>query len=1234
MTKILGLDLGTNSIGWALVEDTENGKSIIGMGSRIIPLDSNERDEFSKGNAISKNQNRTIKRTQRKLYHRYKLRRGALTKFLLEKEMFPGKELLGLEPLKLWGIRAKAVSEKISLPELGRVLYHLNQKRGYKSSRGEANMDKKDTEYVTEVKNRYQELKEAGLTIGQRFYKELEQDINYRMKSQVYPREAYEEEFDVIIKNQKNYYPEILTDEFVKKLRNEIIYYQRNLKSQKGLVGVCEFEGFWSKRKDGSDVFAGPKVAPRSSPIFQYSKIWESINTISIKNKFGEIYQIPSDKKHEIFEYLDDNERLTATELFKILGIKKGDGWYYNKQLERGIQGNLTKAAIKKVIGNQLNLISFKLHIDELPDNVYLYNRETGEVLKEEIKRLITNDIQKEPLYDLWHTIYSIKEQDECKKALQKKFDLNEHAADALAFIDFSRGGFGNKSAKAMRKIIPYLKEGYVYSDACTLAGYNHSGSLTKDENLKRILVEKIPILSKNSLRQPVVEKILNQMINLVNAIIDEYGKPDEIRIELARELKQSKDERNETFRALNKRERENELIRKRLENEYGIRATRKNVIKWRLFHEISGEDSKLNASCIYCGQPFGISDALKGNSVDVEHIIPKALLFDDSQSNKTLSHRHCNEAKKDQTAFDFMKQKGERELSAYIERVDKIFKDRLIGKAKRDKLLMPKDKIPKDFIQRQLRETQYISRKSKEILEQVCHHVWSTSGSVTEYLRRLWGWNDVLMNLQLPKYRDLGLTEWKEWESGNGRKHKQEVIKDWTKRNDHRHHAVDALVVACTRQGFIQRINNLSSQGIKAQMYADVEAVNMEFRESLSLLDKYLITQRPFTTLQVEEKTSEILVSFKPGKKVATLGRRKIRVKGKPKIVQSGIIVPRGSLSEESVYGCILMLQRDYNTGEVVKHPLKYVFNNPHLIFKPYIKKLVEGRLKIFEGDAKLALKSLKEDPIYLDKEQSVELQYASCYAPEYVIKYPLEGLKVKDLKYIVDKKVRDIIGKRLDEFNGKEKEAFSEPLWFDKEKTKRIRSVRCFTGLASVEAVKLNDEGEPIGFVKPGNNHHIAFYEDETGKVIEHVCTFWHAVERRKNGLPAVIKDPANIWTKILHLKDSLHASFLGKLPADGLKFKESMQQNEMFVLGLEKDVVEQAINNNDKRLLSQYLYRVQKLAASEYVFRHHLETQLNNSKEDALSKKFFRLQSMSALQNLNPVKLRFNYIGLIDM
>lgn len=232
---ILGLDLGTNSIGWALIEADENNIPIriIAMGSRIIPLSTSDKEEFQRGLSITKNQNRTVSRTQRKGYDRKQLKKSDLKKVLKKYNIFPSDELLKLPMLDLWKLRSDSANpnENITAEQLGRILYMLNQKRGYKSARSEANADKKDTDYVQAVKGRYAQLKDKNQTIGQFFYDGLYNaslsNSYFRVKEEVYPREAYIEEFDTIINAQKDKH-DFLTDEVIHQLRNEIIYYQKN----------------------------------------------------------------------------------------------------------------------------------------------------------------------------------------------------------------------------------------------------------------------------------------------------------------------------------------------------------------------------------------------------------------------------------------------------------------------------------------------------------------------------------------------------------------------------------------------------------------------------------------------------------------------------------------------------------------------------------------------------------------------------------------------------------------------------------------------------------------------------------------------------------------------------------------------------------------------------------------------------------------------------------------------
>lgn len=1271
---ILGLDLGTNSIGWALVEvDAENMPiKVLGMGSRIIPLNTDDKDEFSKGKSISKNRERTTMRTQRKGYDRKQLRKAELKQILLQHNIYPDDDMIHLDSIDLWKLRNDAADEtqSISPQQLGRILYMLNQKRGYKSARSDSNQDAKDTKYVEEVKSRYAELKITDQTIGQYFYHELANaktnNQYFKVKEKVYPREAYIEEFDRIMNIQKSKH-NFLTDELINDIKEKVIFYQRKLKSQKSLVSICELERFPVKyydkeTKEQKTTITGPKVAPKSSPLAQLCKIWETVNNISfkIKNPPDSKYkwsdaELNLEEKKAVVNYLHTHEKLTYKEFLKI--IKKEEGEVFcNSQIKKGLQGNLTFAAISKTVSDS-KLLRFEPQIVQ-KNNPNLYvDTESGDVI--EIDNLIVNeDFVHEPLYRLWHIIYSIKDTTECEAALIKNFNFTAQQAKTLANIDFNKSAYANKSAKAMRKILPYLMQGYVYSKACEMAGYNHSNSKTREQQESTTPDEKLKLLSKNSLRQPVVEKILNQMILVVNTIIDRYGKPTQIRVELTRELKQSKDERASTEKLNSDNKKINAEVVLRLES-LGIPTTNKFIQKYKFIMQVRGEvddkgkvasyslkNAQVTNQCIYCGKSFGLKEALTGDGFDVDHIVPKDLLFDDSQTNKVLVHRSCNSQKLNRTAYDYIASKSKEELDNYLLRVDDWYKRGIISYSKMLRLKVSYDdylerktkgkatqadkKLWENFIDRQLRQTQYISRKSVAILSEICNKVYVTEGTVTAKLRRLWGWEDVLLHLQLPKYKNLNMTETKEWTSDHGKhKHSKEEIKDWTKRDDHRHQALDALVVACTQQGFIHRINTLSAsdtkdlmnEAIKNAKKNDGELFNEDifnennedakkYKEKLTKLEQYLISKRPenFTTKYVENQLANVLISYKPGKKVATKGVRKINVDGKKIVVQDkGIIVPRGALHEQQIYGKIKVTLRNV--------PIATLFEHADNIVSEKIKAKVFERIKSHTNDIKAAIKSLKKEPLFADEAKLKPLVSGTMYKDEIVYRYKVEGIVEKDLPYILDNTVRAIITQRLKDYNKDPKKAFQNleenPIWFNKAKGIKITSVRCITGLSNMTALRIDENGKAKDFVKLGNNHHFSIFADEKDNYYDQITTFWEAVERKKQGL-----------------------ELINKSHEDGHDFKFSIQQNQMFVYKLNPSEVD-FLNPKNKSLISEHLYRVQKMSKKssgriDIVFRHHLETNINDSKEVAMSERYLNIQSLGKLKLFT--KVHINYLGEI--
>ena len=215
--KILGLDLGTASIGWSVIDISDKDSNIIqllGLGSRIIQYENNEASDFSAGKGETPCSKRTARRTARKMLDRFQQRRESLRSFLIELGMINKSELFPpLNPLETWKLRSDASTPhtKLSKSEIARVLLHLNKRRGYRHAKSDMG-DAKQTEYVARVNKRFAEIKALNKTIGQFFYNKLKESeaessrgkkqYSYRIKEEVFPREAYAQEFDAIINAQ------------------------------------------------------------------------------------------------------------------------------------------------------------------------------------------------------------------------------------------------------------------------------------------------------------------------------------------------------------------------------------------------------------------------------------------------------------------------------------------------------------------------------------------------------------------------------------------------------------------------------------------------------------------------------------------------------------------------------------------------------------------------------------------------------------------------------------------------------------------------------------------------------------------------------------------------------------------------------------------------------------------------------------------------------------------------
>ena len=877
------------------------------------------------------------------------------------------------------------------------------------------------------------------------------------------------------------------------------------------------------------------------------------MNNIRLTRPDGSPRDITPEERDKIVTHLQSSASLSFAALKKLLKEKA----LIADQLttKSGLKGNSTRVALATALqpySQYHHLLDMELETRMM--TVQLTDEETGEVTEREVA-VVTDSYVRQPLYRLWHILYSIEERDAMRRALitqlgMKEEDLDSGLLDQLYRLDFVKPGYGNKSAKFICKLLPQLQQGLGYSEACAAVGYRHSNSPTSEEITERTLLEKIPLLQRNELRQPLVEKILNQMINLVNALKAEYG-VDEVRVELARELKMSREERERMTRQNDKRKEANDEVAAKI-RECGLYPTKPRIQKYMLWEEAGRQ-------CLYCGQSIEEEQCLREGGMEVEHIIPKSVLYDDSYGNKTCACRRCNKEKGNRTALEYIRAKGRE--AEYMKRINDLLKEKKISYSKHQRLRWLKEDIPSDFLERQLRLTQYISRQAMAILQQGIRRVSASEGGVTARLRSLWGYGKILHTLNLDRYDSMGETE---RVSREGETTEELRITNWSKRMDHRHHAIDALVVASTRQGYIQRLNRVSSESEREAMSGEIEMQKATKTDKLSLLERWL-TQRPhFSVRTVSDKVAEILISYRPGQRVVTRGRniyRKKTADGREvTCVQRGVLVPRGELMEASLYGKILS----------------------------------QGRERI-------------------------------------VKRYPLHDLKGE----VVDPRLRELITTYNQELKSREKGAPIPPLCLDKDKKQEVRSVRCYAKTLSLDkAIPMcfDENGEPTAFVKSASNHHLALYRTPKGKLVESIVTFWDAVDRARYGIPLVITHPREVMEQVLQRGD-IPESVLRSLPPSDWVFVESLQLNEMVIIGLSDEELQRALEVQDYRKLSEHLYRVQKLSAGKYFIRYHLDTDVDEDNRSGRIPKFYQL-SLDAYKKNNVRKVRVDLLGRISL
>lgn len=744
MKKILGIDVGTNSIGWAVTIE-EGEPQILGLGSRIFQEAVNPKDR------TPKNAKRRAKRMLRKIIRRRAQRKRALTILLQKNGLLPERgaewdRLFDDHKINPYVLRRKALDEKISLSELGRVLFHLAGHRGFKSNRkamlsslitdpdvaaviaeeeaekaANPKKSKEEDEGVVlkAIAELQQQIQGSGArTLGEFLANQLDAGGRARRgdgETANVNRDMVETEFEAIWEAQTKHHRQ-LTDQLKARVY-QTIFFQRPLKVQRSTIEECPFE-------------KGRARAMKAQVISQRFRIAQVINNI----------------------------RLESTTLFAQSGLSEEQRIALRDELEKTQE--LKWKAIRKVIKDKDSLINY----EEAGEEKLLGNKTSCRIRARipELWDTLDEKQQDALVHDLIHT----DRVDGVIKRLRKHWHLTPQQAYKLATTEFD-SGTASLSAKAMRKLLAHMEKGMRYDEACVEV-YGKKDPLTREGTVSELPPPKDP-------RNPVVFRAMHELRKVVNAIQRHYGPLDQIRIEMARDLKLTKKEKDEIAKQNKKNQKLNETALealKTLQVFQGGNPSRDDLEKYRLWAES-------NEMCPYTGRKVSLSELYSGD-YDVEHIIPYSRCWDDSFQNKTICYAPFNRAtKKNKTPKEAL---SSEELDKVMQRLHACESMR---RGKRDRFTMDwNDDQSVRFLNRQLNDTAYIARYAKEYLAQLVGetNVQVSKGSSTALLRHRWGLENVL---------------------GSETKN----------REDHRHHAVDALVVALTSRSLFQLISKLSGQ-------------------------------------------------------------------------------------------------------------------------------------------------------------------------------------------------------------------------------------------------------------------------------------------------------------------------------------------------------------------------------------------------------------------------------------
>jgi len=941
MERSLGLDIGANSIGWAVIEQNGTGGAILGVGVYTFPEGV---ENFGEGDReISRNATRRAARQRRRQLFRRKLRKRALLKLMATHGLCPA---LSEDELRQWHksgqfpertevqqwiklnpyhLRLRATQERVTLYELGRIFYHLAQRRGFPTSSRRAQQDERSTIEKGDVKagkpgiEQTRALLDHAPTLGSALATlyppegQPYRNNTSRIRNRYTDRQMYVAEFEFLWEKQRQFYPYILTDDLKAQLGGRrkdgysidgVLFLQRPLRSQKHLLGRCTFEP------------SKPRCL-RSHPLFERFRALQFINSILCND-----LPLDADDRSRVLRLMLTKKNLKFTDIRKAIG-KLSAEYIFNYADDDSIVGSPTNAALasKNIFG--------KAWFDK-------------------------SDHEQ---HQIWHVLQSFDDRDKLIHHATTKLGMSDTAAKHFASVQLT-DGYASLSLKAIRAILPFLEQGYPYHLAVALAGtrralgprwdqldeeqrtalcdtieglvgsgvrggyldklkemlrtkfklsdkelsklYHHSQFRAANQLLNRIPTDAVYTSQLLALRNPAVTNVLFATRRLVNELLSRFGHFDRIVIELARDLKRTKSQRAQIRKEQQRREIINRTISAILEKE-GIRPTAENILKYRLWLEC-------NKTCPYSNRSISFHQLYNGE-VQVEHIFPYDRSLDDSYLNKTLCFADINRKKGNRTPYEFFTNDfGMDRWEEVKQRLRQTFTNQRSWQKDSPLDYFPErrkkyerfiaEKLPSDFVGRQLNDTRHASIRAVEMLQLVCPIVSASAGTATAKLRNLWGLDRVLGDLE----------------------------SDTKSRNDHRHHALDAIVLACTRPAHIQQLATANAR--KYSKEPQLEPPWSSFR-----FDVEDAMQR---CIVVHHRTNRVITRLNV---TTTVGGTVLRYRS---------LAARGPLHRETFYGKHL----DPSDGQVYYHvrkPLAQITKRAQVekIVDRAIRELVEARIK-----------------------------------------------------------------------------------------------------------------------------------------------------------------------------------------------------------------------------------------------------------------------------------------------